>query len=295
VSDVLGYEQREFAVFADNGKGTVTTNATGYLAFEREMHRELFGMYKNDPKAVVEFFDIQPSAYSIAVKATGVPSATGVPTGTTEDINGLNTGSNIIANYLVGTSLIPIPAMVVGGGLNVEHDVTATEGSIFDTGIAVNNPREFVVGKHEFSTYFKATITAPVNCLDLLVGFRKKAAYNLTIANMDFLSLGIYNTNVAAQPIQGVSCLATVVSNTASGVTWAAGETHTLQVSVKLDGSVKYFVDGTDVTSTLTAPIKTLVAGDTYIPFILHINGNSVSAVPAVTEWVTVQSADFIN
>jgi hypothetical protein len=294
VSDVMGYEQREFAVFVDNGKGTVTTNAAGYLAFEREMHRELFGMYKNDPKAVVEFFDNGIGGSSINVNATSLPSVNGVATGATQDINALNTGDNVFSNYLIGAATQIVPQMT-NTGLNLEHDATASEGSIYDTGTFTNNPKEFVVGKHEFSTYFKASIALPTNVLSMLVGFRKKTAYNLAIANLDLLSLGWLSSNVAAQPISGTSILATVVSTSLTGVTWAAGETHTLQISVKLDGSVKYFVDGVDVTSSLANPIKTLVAGDTYIPFIYHINGNTAAATATVSEWVTVQSADFIN
>ncbi len=278
ITDQLALVPQEFAIFVDNGTGTSTSNLTGFIAFEKAMLRELFGLYVNDASAYVDFFD------NIG---TFSGSATPAPIGTNAATNNMNSGKFSYTYFVNGTATILAP-YATATGLPLSLDATDDEGMELSAPVAANSPKEFIIGKTEFSLYTKINLDDISGTDAFYVGFRAKAAYAAdpnSYTDMATLAL-VANA--------GLINMSTILNNAATvnkstGITWADTETHDLEVRVLIDGSVKFFVDSVEKTS-LQATAFVFDAGDTVIPFLSYLNTSDVG-VPLLQRLAVIPTA----
>lgn len=292
IGEVVGHRISTQAIFVDDGAGSDTTNATGFAAFEREMLRVVFGVYESDPSAIVEFFDNGFTAGSVAVAGTGLPTVNGVPSGAAGDVNCLNTGKNVLHYAVIGTATAIVPIWT-SAGLNLDQDATDNDG--IEITPAIGGPQKFVVGTHEFSLYARVTITDVSDAEFLHFGFRKSEAYQTADGGYatytDLAALG-FDTEDATQTIKVLTNLndAASITSTSSGLTWADTATKELEVRVLIDGSVKFFINKTEVTS-VQASAFSFDSGDTVIPYIYHQLGTSSAPSVIISRLAAVPNA----
>lgn len=281
-------------VFVDNGLGSDTTNAAGYIAFQREILRALFGSYRNDPSAAVDFFD------SALVASATYPTTGAAITTTDNVVMAVSDNSGVWYVNPIGTHTLLTP--IVGtGGLQPYLDVTSQEGIEFSTPNLTQCPREFVVGKQEMSFFTRFTFGA-IGATDwktLSIGFRKKAAYAVDqtayeAASVATACLGVPLDTGAAPVINIITGpgSAGALTNTSTAVSPTAASTHELLVTVDINGVAHFYVDGVDKTPLLAANY-TFTAGLHLMPFISFRHGAGASAAPAVTVAAAIGSASW--
>ena len=257
-------------IAVDNGTGTSPANLAGYKAFEREMHRILFGQYEHDPKTVIEFFD-KPMIFQDPAGAA--------PTGTTA-ILGTQVSPYAALNRInIGAQTIFVPVTdPLGFGLDISQDNAATEGSetsAFEGKVGV---QEFVVGKEEFSVMARVVMGDWTDAA-FKVGFRKKAAYNVT-----------FNSNAYIAAIgNGSSAAGTIWINgdlVATNAGLAGAHVQAISAEAPVDAISKLFEILVDINGYVTAkaddvsfPIYSagttqmrFVAGDSMIAFYQTVN-----------------------
>lgn len=294
IGEVIGYRIQSNMIFVDNGAGTDTTNATGFRAFEKEMLRIVWGTFEEDPSSIVEFFDNGITVSSYAVASGGLPTATGVPSGAVGDVNVMNTGKNVFHWAIIGTATLMVPA-VTSAGLNLDLDATDNDGIEITPNVGANCPKQFVIGKDEFSMYARVTITDVSDAEFLFFGFRKKEAYQTADGGYDtytdLAALG-FNTETNPQPIKILTNLndAANVTATDTGLTWADAATKELEIRVLLDGTVQFYVNGVDQTAD-QATAFVFDEGDTVIPFIYHQLGTSSPSSVIIDKYAVIPSA----
>lgn len=293
-NSVRGFQTREQAVFVDNGAGTATTNATGFLNFEREMQRLLFSQYENDPATIVDFFDNGAVFGSYAVAGTGLPTVNGVPSGAAGDINVMNTGKNVFHYSVIGTATAITP-ILASTGLNLDQDATDNDGIEIAPPVADNCPKQFTVGKDEFSLFTRVTITDVSDVEFLFIGFRKKEAFVTADGGYDtytdLAAIG-FNAEAATQVIAILTNLNNAAAHTATdtGLTWADAAVKQLEIRVLRDRSVKFIVNGVDQTAD-QATAFSFDDGDVVIPFIYHQLGTSSAPSVVIDRLAVVPDA----
>jgi hypothetical protein len=177
-------------------------------------------------------------------------------------------------------------------GLVISGDLVNNEANEFvPGGVGSNSALAFVVGTDNF--FIKATleITDASGSDQLLVGWRKAAAFGVPTSFLttgdagytDFVGMGFAATAAADNPVNVASDLndggSTTIQNT--GFAWADTLKHTLEVQcvgrsarflingVPLGGSVAYDGIGGAITAQPTKTAAyTFDSGDTMIPFI---------------------------
>ncbi len=279
-------------VFVDNGLGSATTNAAGYIAFEREILRALFGTYASDPSAAIDFFDN-------ALIASATYPTTGAAITTTDNVvMAVSDNSGVWYVNPIGAHTLLTP-LVTTAGLTPYLDVTTQEGIEWSTPNLTQTPREFVVGKTEMSFYTRVTFggIAVTDWKTLSVGFRKKAAYAVDqtayeAASVATACLGVpIDTGVA--PVINIITgpgAAGVLTNTSTVVSPTAAQTVELLVTVDINGVAHFYVNGVDKTPLLAASY-TFTAGLHLMPFISFRHGAGTAAAPAVVAAVAIPSA----
>lgn len=293
---VEGYRVAEYAVFVDNGAGTDTTNAAGFLTFEREMQRLLFGVFERDPQSIVEFFDNGITVSSYAVASGGLPTASGVPSGAVGDVNVMWTGKNALHWSIIGTATAIVP-QIIATGLSLDLDATDNDGLEITPSLATNCPKQFVIGTDEFSLFARITITDVSDLEFFHVGFRKKEAYQSADGGYatytDLAALG-FDTETATQAIKIITNLNDAVSPTSTdtGATWADAATKELEVRVLKSGDVKFFINRTEYTST-QASAFVFDSGDTVVPYIYHQLGTSSAPTCVINRLAVVSDANW--
>jgi hypothetical protein len=290
----IAYMPLSQAVFVDNGLGSATTNAAGYIAFEREILRALFGCYAQDPSAAVDFFDS-------ALIASATYPTTGAAISTTDNVvMSVSDDSGVWYVNPIGTHTLLTP-LVTTAGLTPYLDVTTQEGIEFSTPNLTQNPREFVVGKTEMSFYTRVTFggIGATDWKTLSVGFRKKAAYAVDqtayeAASVATACLGVPIDTGAAPVINMITGpgSAGALTNTSCAVSPTAAQTVELLVTVDINGVTKFYVNGVDKTPLLAASY-TFTAGLHLMPFISFRHGAGTAAAPAVVAAVAVPSATW--
>lgn len=279
----IAYMPMSQAVFVDNGLGSATTNAAGYIAFEREIMRSLFWVYSSDPSAAVDFFDN-------ALIASATYPTTGAAITTTDNVvMSVSDNSGVWYVNPIGTHTLLTP-LVTTAGLTPYLDVTTQEGIEFSTPNLTQAPREFVVGKTEMSFYARITFggIAATDWKTLSVGFRKKAAYAVDqtayeAASVATACLGVpIDTGVApvVNMITGPGS-AGALTNTSCAVSPTAASTVEMIVTVDISGVAHFYVNGVDKTPLLAASY-TFTAGLHLMPFISFRHGAGTAAAPAV-------------
>ena len=118
------------------------------------------------------------------------------------------------------------------------------------------------------------------------IGFRKAEAYTVTIDN--------YNDMAAFNIQAGVINIETILGNAGTTTTdttltdWIDDASHTLEISVGLDGVVSFYYDG--VVPTIypgdgTVAAFTLDADEVMIPFVHQLLDNSAANGCFVKDW----------
>lgn len=285
VSDVDGFEQREVAVFADNGQGTVTTPRAGYITFERLMRKELFGSYKTDPSAIIEFFD---QNFVIQGNLGGLPATTTATNGSLAVYNKFLTPYGELDHRNIGTQTIVAPTQGPSG-LLTDQDLTTGDGAHYTPSLVTVNSQEFVVGKTEMSVVAKWTV-ADVTGANFLVGFHEKNVFyqNFNDYN-DLAAIGTNNTAGAIVTNGILTNLATVT--TVSAILTANGVESEFIVKVDINGVATTICNDVEfpVYSAVGIPMV-FAAGTVLVPFFEHTLITGKTAVGNISQFVAVPS-----
>lgn len=284
ITGVEGYQAWEQAVFVDNGTGTDVTNLAGFKAFEREMHKLIFGQYDRDPKSVIEFFD-KPMVFQGPLGAA--------PAGTANVLQWTLSPYGSLNWTNIGTQTIVAPVLNATG-LLIDQDDNAGDGAHYSANQQTLGCQSFIVGTDE------AALVARVVMGDwtdshLLVGFRIKAAY--TADYNDYTDLASVGSGAAAGDTittQGIlNNAATLI--TASAVSYADAVSVQIRVHVAISGAVTVYVNGVSypIYSTGTTPMV-FDAGDEIIPFFQHVNIGSGDPAVSISEFVAISDSNWI-
>lgn len=272
-------------VWVDNGAGSSTSNLSGYIAFERAMHRGLVAKYSKDASVVAEFFD---NNFVIQGPLGAVPATT------TSLKNKVLTGyGNLFNHYNIGTQTIVAPTQGATG-LLIEQDATATEGAHYCAEVVAGCPKEFVVGKTEVTFLFKGSATTVANIV-ALAGLRKKEAFAVDFNDYNELVAAGTGAAGTAFTTYGILAGAATVA-TATGANAVNSTEFTIKITVDKNGLCAIYINDVkaNVYSAGTTPL-TFAAGTVLIPFFQYTNLNSSAAVPNVTELLALPATGVIS
>jgi len=265
-------------VFVDNGAGTSTANLAGYIDFSKAMHRGIAVNFESDPSSQIDFLD---NVILFQGAAGAVPATTGE--------NKMVSDAKWVYNQ-IGTQTITVPTPG-NTGLNLDQDLTATEGAEYTPSLLTNAPQEFTVGKSDFSVYARLLATDWTDAA-WLVGLRRKAAHTADFNDYtDLAAVGSLAANGDLITTQGILNNAATVS-TSTAIVPTDSAYLTAEVLVNKAGVVTCKLNDVvyPVYSVGTTPLI-LDAGDIMIPFIraVNIGGgdpdlvlNEVIAVPSI-------------
>ena len=268
----------ETIVYVDNGTGASTANLAGFIAFEEAFHRLVAKFYSAYATIVGEFFD-SPTLFQGAAGA--VPTTTGQ--------NKIATEYGQLVYNQIGTQTITVPTPV-DGGLNLDQDLTDTEGAEYTPSLLTACPKEFTVGKSGISVLARLTVTDHTDAT-VVIGLRKKAAHAADFNNYtDLAAIGFIGDLVYTWGI--LNNAATVATNTAVVPTDGASETFEIRVDgtglvTALYNSVVY-----PVYSVGTTPLV-LDAGDVVIPTVRAVNVGGGDPDVVISELLAVNSDDW--
>lgn len=276
-------------VFVDNGTGASTTNAAGFLTFQRAMLRLMCSALPRSAKNMHSFFDSIPH-YATLTGLSVIPT-------TALAENGIDVGEgqnfSFTPSVVATTAANAMPIIdSTNGGLNLANDAASGKSLELSAPLSGFSGKEYVVGKEEFSIYARIYVDDVSGVNPMIVGFRKKAAYVAAIASNDsYVGIGIVGTS-ATQAIKTQSIVATNASTPVdSGKTWADGATHELEVRVDITGVASYYVDGQLVAPPAT--YNTLTAGMIVIPFISELQTADVAANVSVRELISLPTKSW--
>ena len=288
MSGQLALQLQTQTVFVDNGTGAATTNATGYIAFERSMHKLLFGLYKSNPSSVVEFFD---QNFSIQGPLGAVPVTTTATNNSLAVYNKFITPYGLLEHRNIGTQTIVSPTQGASG-LLIDQDINTGDGAHYSPSLYTLNSQQFVVGSQEFSVMAKFTATAVIGA-NFQVGFHEKNAFFLDFN--DYVSLATVGTNSAAGAVttRGILADAATVS-TVSGTATVNSVMSDFMVKVAIDGTVTCIVDNVvyPIYSAGTTPLK-FAAGTVLVPFYQETCITGTAAVGTISKFVAIPSKDW--
>jgi len=242
------------SAWVDNGTGTATTNLAGFVAFEREIMRAIFGLYKQDASAWYSFLD------SGLIASSTYPT-TGAAVTTTDNVvmaakesEGYDVYINPIGAHTVITPVVS-PAVLTGtlsGGLNLILDATDEKGYELSPPNIAQCSKQFVVGKTEASFYVRLNIGVGIAGTDieaLGIGFRQKkltsgiATY--AVGQTAYEAASVATAAIGVPDDTGVAPVfniitgpgaAGVITNTSAAVTPAVSSVHDLVVTVDIGG-----------------------------------------------------------
>jgi hypothetical protein len=268
----------ETIVYVDNGTGASTANLAGFIAFEEAFHRLVAKFFSAYATIVGEFFD-SPTLFQGAAGA--VPTTTGE--------NKIATEYGQLVYNQIGTQTITVPTPA-NGGLNLDQDLTDTEGAEYTPSLLTACPKEFTVGKSGISVLARLTVTDHTDAT-VVIGLRKKAAHAADFNNYtDLAAIGFIGDLVYTWGI--LNNAATVATNTAVIPTDAASETFEIRVDgtglvTALYNSVVY-----PVYSAGTTPLV-LDAGDILIPTVRAVNVGGGDPDVVISELLAVNADDW--
>jgi len=293
VTGQLCYQDRITRVYVDNGTGSSTTNLTGFKALERVFHKLMAEQFASDANAVTEFFD---KGYVMQANP-GVTPYTGTIAGTADVMKFFTTPYGTkLEQYNINAQTIFAP-LEVAGGLQIEQDVTATDGAHYCGGTLALAPNSFIVGKQAFMCWARVVAGDWTDAF-FMVGFRKKAVYAADYTTYD--DLGAIGTQVSAAndyvATQGNINNGTMKETVSSTAIAADGVSVLLVVKVDIDGNVTAYRDGVafPVYSVGTTPLV-FDADDEMIPFFQYINLNSSASTLTFSEFVAIADDGVIS
>jgi len=279
--------------WVDNGTGTSTSNLTGFIAFQRQMRKEIAYIYRNDKNAICEFFD---KGYVMQANP-GITPYTGTIAGTADVMKFFTTPYGTkLEQYNINAQTIFAP-LEVAAGLQIEQDVTATDGAHYCGGTLALAPNSFVVGKQEFMCLARMVASDWTDAF-LMVGFRKKAVYAADYTTYD--DLGAIGTQVSAAndyvATQGNINNGTMKETVSTTAIAADNVSVDLIIKVAIDGTVTAIRNSTTfpIYSVGTTPLV-LDAGDEMIPFFQYINLNSSASGLTISEFIAIPTVDAIS
>lgn len=281
----LAFEENQTFIFVDNGTGTTTTNLQGFLDFEKSMHKIIYD--RNSFGATIgEFFDD-------GGMFQGVGGA--VPSGTDGATNIMATSYGQYDEFIIGTStqIVPTPGNT---GWNIELDATSGEGDEITPAIFTDSPKEFTVGSETAQVYCKFIETTVADG-ELIIGFRKKEAFQKTITNYSFYGYVKFDgagTPAAAITTEGkLAAISEVLTPSTTAIVNATWNEAIIQVAI--DGTVTILVNGISypIYSVGTTPLK-FAAGSVIIPSIRYTNNGSSAAVPVLGQWIVTTNSSWI-
>jgi hypothetical protein len=285
VTGQYAYVERVSYIFVDNGAGGATTNTTGFKATEREMHKLMASLYKDDTSAVIEFFD-RPIAFQDPLGAA--------PTGTADTLGWQISPYTSLNRTNIGTQTIVAPVLDATG-LLLDQDDTAGDGSHTSSSQQTVGGQQFIVGKTAFMVMARV-VAADWTDTQFMVGFRLKAAYAADYNNYtDLAAIGGAAADGDSVTTQGIlNNAATVATDTT--VNFVDGASALLVVKVALNGAVTCQVNGATypVYSAGTTPLV-FDAGDVMIPFYQHVNIGSGNPAVSISEFVAVATDSLIS
>lgn len=254
-------------VYVDDGTGSSTANATGYAAFLREFERIQYQeVYGGDPNAIVEMFE------EVAVLTDG--DGNGVPSSGDGDENLINIGGNQLGYHCIGATATDPAGSDITNGFDITRGTeTDNQGIEVSANIGALAPQEFIVGKQDFSLRVQLSITDVLGTDDLVIGFRKKEAYQAAVDDYDEMA--------AFNVISGDVYIDTILNGgvTASDDTaknFANTETHVLEVQVDKAGLVTFLVDDVDVSAKQSSAFS-FDADEVVIPFIYKLAATALA------------------
>lgn len=253
-----GLAMRYNQVWVDNGAGASTTNLAGYISFERAMHRGIAYKYAQDPSAQVDFLD---NVILFQGAAGAVPTTTG--------INKMVSDAKWIYNQ-IGTQTLTVPTPG-NDGLILDQDLTDTEGAEYTPAIFTNCPKEFVVGKQEFSLFARIK-AADWTDAAWQVGFHTKAAHSATFAYSNLASVGTLAANGDLVVTNGILASAALVSTSTTVVPTDTAYV-TAEVLVSKAGVVTCKLNDVvyPVYSVGTTPLV-FAAATILVPYVRYVN-----------------------
>ena len=268
----------ETIVYVDNGTGASTANLAGFIAFEEAFHRLVAKFYSAYATIVGEFFD-SPTLFQGAAGA--VPTTTGE--------NKIATEYGQLVYNQIGTQTITVPTPA-NGGLNLDQDLTDTEGAEYTPSLLTACPKEFTVGASGISVLARLTVTDHTDA-SVVIGLRKKAAHQANFNNYtDLAAIGFIGDLVYTWGI--LNNAATVATNTA--VVPADGASETFEIRVDGSGVVTALYNGVvyPVYSVGTTPLV-LDAGDILIPTVRAVNVGGGDPDVIISELLAVNADDW--
>ena len=268
----------ETIVYVDNGTGASTANLAGFIAFETAFYRLVSKFYSAYATIVGEFFD-SPTLFQGAAGA--------VPTTTSE--NKIATEYGQLVYNQIGTQTITVPTPA-NGGLNLDQDLTDTEGAEYTPSLLTACPKEFTVGKSGISVLARLTVTDHTDAT-VVIGLRKKAAHAADFNNYtDLAAIGFIGDLVYTWGI--LNNAATVATNTT--VVPADGASETFEIRVDGTGLVTALYNSVvyPVYSVGTTPLV-LDAGDILIPTVRAVNVGGGDPDVIISELLAVNASDW--
>ena len=247
-----------------NENGDISlTHAEDYVVFFSDgMRWQILGTSAYiDPRKKVIKFETQPTA----TQSDGT-----IVSGTAGDINIMTLPGTSLTYIPRGTQTIVLPQLSTTG-LNVGMDQTDNDGVEISAGITAISPAAFVVGTDKFYARLQFSIATVAGTDDCAFGFRKAEASQ---ANLDD-----YDEMAVLNVISGDIKTETILNNGGTTTTdttdnWADAETHELEVSVALDGTVSYKIDGATPTVVAATDFK-FDAGEVVVPFFFMLQANA--------------------
>ena len=289
----LALENEIQTIWVDNGSGSATTNLAGFLAFERIMHKLMYQVYQNDTAAIGEFFD---KGYVMQANP-GVTPYTGTLATTADVMKFFTTPYGTkLEQYNINTQTIFAP-LEVAAGLQIEQDVTATDGAHYSAGTLAFAPNSFIVGQQAFALYARVVAGDWTDAF-FMVGFRKKAVYAADFNNYtDLAAIGTQTSAVGDfVATQGILNNAATVETVSASVIAADSVSVTLAIKVAIDGTVTAYRNNVafPIYSVATTTLI-LDANDEMIPFINFINVNSSASTLTFSELISVADVNLIS
>ncbi len=201
------------------------------------------------------------------------PNGYGDPTGTAGDSNlGLvpaQVGGGLALEYFVmGTQTLLAPSFSASG-LDISQDQTNNDGvqHVFG-GLSARSKHAFTIGSEPAPFFAKLTfaLSDVSGQDDCAFGFRKNAAFT---ANFDD-----YTDAAVLNMISGDIKIETILNNAATTTVdttqdWADAASHSFEIEIGIDGTVRFFVDG--AFPTVTKSNFVFDTGDVVLPTLFFL------------------------
>ena len=247
-----------------NENGDISlTHAEDYVVLSSDgMRWRLIGTSAYiDPRKKVIKFKTQP----IATQTDG-----SIASGTSGETNVMVFPNANLEYVIKGTETLTVPALSTTG-LNVALDQAVDEGLEISDGITAISPAAFVVGTDKFYARLQFSIATVAGTDDCAFGFRKAEASQANLDDYDEMAvLNVISGDIKTETILNGG--GTTTTDTTDD--WADAETHELEVSVALDGTVSYKIDGAAPTAVAATDFK-FDADEVVVPFFFMLQANA--------------------